>query len=536
MKTRAPRPLEVTLLASVFVVAACGLVYELAAGALASYLLGDSILQFSTVIGCYLFAMGVGSWLSRFFDRQLPAHFLRIELLVALAGGFLPALLFLANAYTPGAFRFLLYAMVGVVGTLVGLEIPLVMRILKREVVLKELVSQVLTFDYLGALAVSVAFPLLLVPQLGLIRTGLLFGLLNAAVAFWTLWVFRHELRQLAAHTWACVLTAAVLAGGFAVAEQITTLAEDKFYHDRIVLAATSPYQRIVVTNGHTGHKLFLNGNLQFAERDEYRYHEALVHPAMSAFGAPRRVAVLGGGDGMAVREILKYPSVESVTLVELDPNMTGLFSNDPAMSRLNAGSLRSPKLHIVNTDAFQWLQNGEDMSSDGPPQGAKDPSGGSEPRKAGSVGAFDTFDVIVVDFPDPTNFSIGKLYTNSFYSLLAQRLSASGYAVIQTTSPLVARQSFWTAATTIESVGLRATPYHTNVPSFGEWGYIIASHRPWHLPTTLPPGLRYLNLQTLPLLFDFPIDMARVPAEVNRLSNQVLVTTYEQEWGRVAQ
>jgi spermidine synthase len=486
------------------VVAACGLVYELAAGALASYLLGDSVLQFSTVIGCYLFAMGVGSWLSRFFERQLPAHFLRIELLVALAGGTLPALLFLANAYTPGAFRFLLYAMVGVVGILVGLEIPLVMRILKREVALKDLVSQVLTFDYLGALAVSVAFPLLLVPHLGLIRTGLLFGLLNAAVAFWTLWVFRHELRQFAAHAWACVLTVALLGAGFAVADQITTLAEDKFYHDRIVLAATSPYQRIVVTHGRTGHKLFLNGNLQFAERDEYRYHEALVHPAMSAFGAPRKVAVLGGGDGMAVREILKYPSVESVTLVELDPNMTGLFANDPAMAALNAGALRSPKLHIVNTDAFQWLQqNGK------------------------------IFDVIVVDFPDPTNFSIGKLYTSSFYALLAQRLSASGYAVIQTTSPLVARQSFWTVATTIESVGLHATPYHANVPTFGEWGYIIASHRPWHMPASLPEGLRFLGPDTLSLLFDFPKDMSRVPAEVNRLSNQVLVTTYELEWGK---
>jgi spermidine synthase len=504
-----PRPLEVTLLASVFVVAACGLVYELAAGALASYLLGDSVLQFSTVIGCYLFAMGVGSWLSRFFDRQLPAHFLRIELMVALAGGAMPGLLFLSNAYMPGAFRFLLYSMVGIVGILVGLEIPLVMRILKREVALKDLVSQVLTFDYLGALAVSVAFPLLLVPQLGLIRTGLLFGLLNAAVAFWTLWVFRHELRRWGAHAWACVLTVAALGVGFAVADHITTLAEDKFYHDRIVLAATSPYQRIVVTNGRTGHKLFLNGNLQFAERDEYRYHEALVHPAMSAFGAPRKVAVLGGGDGMAVREILKYPSVESVTLVELDPNMTGLFTKDPAMSKLNAGSLSSPKLHIVNTDAFQWLQG----------------DGKSEP---------DMFDVIIVDFPDPTNFSIGKLYTNSFYSLLSQRLSASGYAVIQTTSPLVARQSFWTVATTIESVGLHATPYHANVPSFGEWGYIIASHRPWHMPANLPEGLRYLGPKTLPLLFDFPNDMARVPAEVNRLSNQVLVTTYEQEWGRV--
>jgi spermidine synthase len=516
---QAPRPLEVTLLASVFVVAACGLVYELAAAALASYLLGDSILQFSTVIGSYLFAMGVGSWLSRFFDRQLPAHFLRIELLVALAGGFLPALLFLANAYTPGAFRFLLYAMVGVVGMLVGLEIPLVMRILKREVALKDLVSQVLTFDYLGALAVSVAFPLLLVPQLGLIRTGLLFGLLNAVVALWALWVFRHELRQLYAHAIACVLTIVVLAVGFVLADQITTLAEDKFYHDRIVLATASPYQRIVVTHGRTGHKLFLNGNLQFAQSDEYRYHEALVHPAMAAFGAPRKVAVLGGGDGMAVREILKYPSVESVSLVELDPNMTRLFAQDPALSQLNAGALRSPKLHIVNTDAFQWLQ--------------ADDKGASAP--SGSVRALEMFDVIVVDFPDPTNFSVGKLYTHTFYAMLAQRLSASGYAVIQTTSPLVARQSFWTVAATIESAGLRATPYHANVPSFGEWGFIIASHRPWHMPVALPEGLRFLTVDTVPLLFDFPKDMARVPAPVNRLSNQVLVSTYEQEWGRVA-
>ena len=505
MSRDAPRPLEVTLLASVFVVAACGLVYELAAGALASYLLGDSVLQFSTVIGSYLFAMGVGSWMSRFLDRQLPAHFLRIELLVALIGGFLPALLFLAHAYAPGAFRALLYGLVGVVGILVGLEIPLVMRILKREVALKNLVSQVLTFDYLGALAVSVAFPLVLVPHLGLIRTGLLFGVLNAAVGVWALWVFRHELRRFTAHAVACVLTLLVLAAGFVQADAITTMAEDHFYQDRIVLAATSPYQRVVVTQGRTGAKLFLNGNLQFAERDEYRYHEALVHPAMAAFGAPRRVAVLGGGDGMAVREVLKYPSVQSITLVELDPNMTRLFKQDPAMVRLNGGSLSSPKLNIVNTDAFQWLQQGTD-----------------------------SFDVIIVDFPDPTNFSIGKLYTNSFYALLANRLSSSGYAAIQTTSPLVARQSYWTVATTIESVGLTATPYHANVPSFGEWGYMLASHRPWRMPSALPEDLRFLTPQTLPLLFDFPKDMARVPTEVHRLSNQVLVTTYEQEWGKV--
>ena len=511
--TLSPRPVELALLASVFVVAACGLVYELAAGALASYLLGDSVQQFSTVIGSYLFAMGIGSYLSRFFERQLPAHFLRIELLVALIGGLLPALLFIVHAYAPGAFRPLLYGLVLLVGTLVGLEIPLVMRILRRNVALKELVSQVLTFDYLGALAVSLAFPLLLVPQLGLIRTGLLFGLMNAIVALWALWLFRGELRRLAAHTAACVFTLAVLLAAFAGASQLTTLAEDKFYQDRIVYSASSPYQRIVVTHGAAGHRLFLNGNLQFAERDEYRYHEALVHPAMAAYAsagaAPRRVAVLGGGDGMAVREILRYPGVEQVTLVELDPAMTRLFAEQPALRRLNQDALRSPRVRIVNTDAFQWLQQVDE-----------------------------TYDIIVVDFPDPTNFSIGKLYTSSFYALLERRLAASGYAVVQTTSPLVARQSYWTVVQTLESVGLRTAPYHAHVPSFGEWGFIIAGRRPYRLPVdgaALPPDLRFLGLHSLPLLFDFPRDMARVPAEVNRLSNQVLVQTYEREWGRGA-
>ncbi|HWP13442.1 MAG TPA: polyamine aminopropyltransferase [Ramlibacter sp.] len=503
--THTPRPVEVALLASVFVVAACGLVYELAAGALASYVLGDSVLQFSTVIGTYLFAMGVGSWLSRFFERQLPAHFLRIELLVALVGGAMPALLFIANAYLPGAFRALLYALVLLVGMLVGLEIPLVMRILKRNIALRELVSQVLTFDYLGALAVSVAFPLLLVPQLGLVRTGLLFGLMNASVALWALWLFRHELRRLRAHAAACLATLGLLSGAFAGAHLITTLAEDRFYQDPVVFAASSPYQRIVVTNGHAGHRLFLNGNLQFAQRDEYRYHEALVHPAMAAHGAPRKVAVLGGGDGMAVREVLRHPGVESVTLVELDPNMTRLFSTHQTLAQLNGQALSSPKLKIVNADAFGWLQQTGEL-----------------------------FDVIIVDFPDPTNFSIGKLYTSSFYALLETRLAASGYAAIQTTSPLVARQSFWTVVTTLEAVGLKTAPYHAHVPSFGEWGFVIAGRRPYRQPQELPPGLKFLTRESLAQLFEFPRDMARVPAEVNRLSNQVLVTTYEREWGKV--
>ena len=507
------RPAEVALLASVFVVAACGLLYELAAGALASYLLGDSVLQFSTVIGTYLFAMGLGSWLSRFLERQLVAQFLRIELLVGLVGGLMPAALFALHSVAAGSFRFALYALVLAVGTLVGLEIPLVMRILKRHFreryALKDLVSQVLTFDYLGALAVAIAFPLLLVPQLGLIRTGLFFGLLNAGVALWALWLFRAELRGLMAHALACGLTVVVLAAAFAGADGITRWAEDRFYGDAIVYAESSAYQRVVVTSGRAGVRLFLNGNLQFHSRDEYRYHEALVHPAMAAFAAgasPRRVLVLGGGDGLAVREILRYPDVEQVTLVELDPHMTRLFSTHPALVALNGGSLGNPKVKIVNADAFTWLEANRE-----------------------------SFDVIVIDFPDPTNFSLGKLYTTSLYQRADQALAAGGWMVVQTTSPLIARKSFWTVVATLEAVGLATTPYHAHVPSFGEWGFVLAGHRPWPGITRLPPGLRFLTPQGMAALLDFPPDMARVPAEPNRLSNQVLVSTFEEEWGKVA-
>lgn len=504
---------ELLLLASVFVIAACGLVYELAAGALASYLLGDSVLQFSTVIGVYLFAMGLGSWLSRFVERQLVGVFLQVELLVGVIGGLMPAALFAVHSLLPpgegAAFRVILYALVLLVGTLVGLEIPLVMRILKRHFSarygLKDLVSQVLTFDYLGALLVALAFPLVLVPQLGLVRTGIAFGLLNVVVAIWALRLFRAELRARGSHAAACALSAVLLLVALLGADHLTSWAEDRFYGEHIVFKQSSPYQRIVVTDGRAGTRLFLNGNLQFHSKDEYRYHEALVHPAMAAHGAPKHVLVLGGGDGMAVREILKYASVEQVTLVELDPLMTTLFRDNTKLSALNGHSLSSPKLRVVNADAFGWLERQQDV-----------------------------FDVIVIDFPDPSNFALGKLYTASFYELVDQHLSAGGYAVVQTTSPLIARRSFWTVVTTLESVGLTATPYHAHVPSFGEWGFVVASRRPFHQPRQFPTGLRFLSPQSLPALLDFPPDMARVPTEVNRLSNQVLVQEFEAEWGQV--
>ncbi|BCB27242.1 polyamine aminopropyltransferase 1 [Sulfurimicrobium lacus] len=494
--------MNLALLASVFIIASCGLVYELVAGALSSYLLGDSVTQFSTIIGTYLFAMGVGSYLSRHIVKGLVARFIQIELMVGVVGGFSAALLFLVFAWAAGPFKVVLYGLVLLTGILVGLEIPLVMRILKQHYGLKDLVSQVLTFDYLGALVVSLAFPLLLAPHLGLIRTSLMFGLLNALVAGWAVWLFRAQLAGLKGMAAQCVVVSALLVAGLAGADRLTTLAEANLYADEIIYTETTPYQRIVLTRWQDDVRLFLNGNLQFSSRDEYRYHEALIHPALQAVKQPRRVLVLGGGDGLAVREILKYPGIESITLVDLDPNMTRLFSRLPLLRELNQDALHSPKLKLVNDDAFLWLEkNGE------------------------------FYDFIVVDFPDPTNFALGKLYTNTFYRLLEKRLSQHGLAVIQSTSPLYARQSFWCIVNTIRSVGLQATPYHALVPSFGEWGYVIASHQPYVQPDHYSANLRFVSSDLTPTLFQFPKDMAPMETEINRLNNQALVHYYEAEW-----
>jgi spermidine synthase len=495
----------VVLFISVFLIAACGLIYELIAGTLASYLLGDSVFQFSTIIGSYLFAMGIGSFLSRFLRRGLVARFISIELMVGLVGGFSSSLLFLAFAYTQ-AFRLVLYLVVLLVGTLVGLEIPLLMRILRERFQFRELVSHVLTFDYLGALGASLLFPILLVPKLGLVRSALLFGILNAAVALWSTYLFREQLGQAAAMRVSCFAVLAILVGGTLLADRISAAADNNLYADEVIFSRNTRYQRIVLTKWKDDLRLFLNSHLQFSSRDEYRYHEALVHPGLASLPGARRVLVLGGGDGLAVRELLRYPSLESIKLVDLDPEMTVLFSTHPVLSGLNGHSLTNPKVHVLNADAFPWLD-----------------------------GTTEQFDFIVVDFPDPTSYSLGKLYTTAFYRLMSKHLGRNGLAVVQSTSPLFARQSYWCIAETLKQAGFKTYPYHLYVPSFGEWGFVLAGFEQYEQPEQLPSGLRFLSARNLPELFVFPNDMLPVPVEANRLNDQILVRYYEREWKDIA-
>jgi spermidine synthase len=496
--------MPVVLFLSVLLIAACGLIYELIAGTLASYLLGDSVLQFSTVIGTYLFAMGIGSWLSKFVQGPLVARFVTIELMVGLVGGFSSSALFLAFAYTR-AFQLALYLLVVAVGILVGLEIPLLMRILKGQFAFRDLVANVLTFDYLGALAASIAFPLWLVPKLGLVRAAILFGIVNAGVALWSTFLFRDRLPSAVGLRIACVLVLGLLGGGMAGSDWIAATADNELYADEIIFERNTRYQRIVVTRWKDDLRLFLNSHLQFSSRDEYRYHEALVHPGLASLPGARRALVLGGGDGLAVREMLKYPNLESITLVDLDPEMTRLFSEHPALAPLNGGSLKAPRVRVINADAFVWLDENEGL-----------------------------WDFVVVDLPDPTSFSLGKLYTTAFYRLLKKHLSQSGLVAVQSTSPLFARQSYWCIAETLEQAGFRTWPYHVYVPSFGEWGFMLAGNA-WEPPSSLPAGLRFLTAATIPELFHFPTDMQRVEAEVNRLNDQVLVRYYDQEWKEIA-
>ncbi|MCX6318654.1 MAG: polyamine aminopropyltransferase [Bacteroidetes bacterium] len=493
------------LLVAVFVIATCGLIYELVAGTLASYLLGDSVTQFSTIIGVYLFSMGIGSYLSRYFNDNLLQWFIRIELLVGLIGGFSAAILFLVFPLV-FSFRIILYALVGLTGILVGLEIPLLMRILKDKVEFKEMVSRVFTFDYIGALLASLVFPLLLVPHLGLIRTSLFFGILNIGVGWYLAWYFVREIKQSGILKITAIFLLLAELTAFVFSENIMRYSETMTYNDNVVFAQSSPYQRIVITRNKRELRLFLNGNLQFSSADEYRYHEALVHPALSSVTAPEKVLVLGGGDGLAVREILKYPSVKKIVLVDLDKAVTRLFSSQEMLLRINQSSLLNKKVTVINADAFSWLRQNKEL-----------------------------FDAVIIDFPDPSSFSIGKLYSTIFYRILKNSMRPEGIAVIQSTSPYVAPRSFWCVDTTLREAGFYTRPYHNYVPSFGEWGYIIASpqgEKNWfaHLPATL----KYLNLSVLEPLFIFPNDMkAGIAVHANKLNNQALVNYFEAEWGK---
>jgi spermidine synthase len=270
-----------------------------------------------------------------------------------------------------------------------------------------------------------------------------------------------------------------------------------------VIYARSTPYQRIVLTRRGDDMRLYLNGNLQFSTRDEYRYHEALVWPVLGRVADPRSVLILGGGDGLAAREVLSDARVRHVTLVDLDPEMTRLFRDTPQLVALNRASLSSPRITVVNADAFRWVRQ-----------------------------ARDRYDAVIVDFPDPTEFSLGKLYTESFYREVARLLAPAGVMTVQSTSPLGraailldggqhagGRGPLRARISCLRSQLRRVGIYAGRAPSAGD-------------AVTLPARMRFLTPASERAMFDFPPDMARRPTPVNRLDNQALVRSFALEWG----
>ena len=483
-----PRLARALVLSAVFLCAACGLVYELALVALGSYLIGNSVTQASIVLSIMVFAMGVGSLAAKGLRHRPAASFAVIELVLALTGGLSVLVLYAAFAwlhfYTP-----VLVAIVFCIGALIGAEIPLLMTLIQRirNQDAGEAAADLFAADYVGALLGGLAFPFLLLPLLGQIKGALVVGIVNAVVgALVVLWLFRREIAGLVrlALTGATVAVVIALVAAFALSDSFEVTARQQLFNDPIVYAERSRYQQIVLTRdasltGQRDLRLYLNGDLQFSSVDEYRYHEALVHPAMA--GRHRSVLIIGGGDGLALREVLRYESVREVTLVELDPAVLRLGRTHPALTRLNQHAYDDPRVRTVAADAFTWLRENS--------------------RR---------FDVIITDLPDPDQTALAKLYSVEFYSLVRHALAPRGRLVVQAGSPYFATEAFWCIEESIAAAGLATMPYQVNVPSFGNWGYVLAARSPPRPRLAADaPDLRFLTEATLSAATVFAADVS---------------------------
>ncbi|MTI68548.1 MAG: polyamine aminopropyltransferase [Firmicutes bacterium] len=492
------------LLLAVFIIAICGIIYELIIGAISSYLLGDSVKQYSITIGLFMSAMGIGSYTTKHFQKNLFDVFISIELLIGLVGGLSAISLFFAYGYSE-IYHLVMYITIIIIGILVGLEIPIITRIIESEENnLRLTIANVLSFDYIGALLGSILFPIILLPNLGQIRTAFLVGFINILVANLVIYKYKDYIKNIKLMKVSAFIFALLIIIGFFTGNYTGSIIEDNLYRDKIIYRQQTKYQKMIITKHRDDLRMFLNGNIQFSSLDEYRYHEALVHPAMSLSKNKENILILGGGDGLAAREILKYDEVKDIDLVDLDKEVTSFCSNNPLITKLNNNSLNNKKVNIYNEDAFKYLENSKEL-----------------------------FDVIIVDLPDPNNESLNKLYTNIFYRLIKKHLRKGGMVSIQSTSPYYANEAYWCIRKTVKSEGYFTTGYHLNVPSFGDWGFTLASNKDFSKEKIkLKIPTQYLNNEIINSLFTFSKDTKlKKEIEINSLTNPVLLNYYQKAW-----
>lgn len=508
MNRKTDKRINTFLIITTIIVGMCSIVYELLISTTASYFLGNSIQQFSLIIGIYMASMGVGSWISRWIDRDLMYYFIVVEIILGLVGAFSVPLCYAYFGYSDfSGFSFFTLFIISIIGLLTGLEVPLLTRILENTESLKNNISKVLAFDYLGALIATLLFPFFLVPFLGLFKSSLIFGMINVAIGLITYLIFKPSISPNKNKTiiWIGAISCLLLIGFMLTrAKKIVSDWNDVIYKYNVFYEEETPYQNIILTQNPDEFRLYLNGAIQFSSRDEYRYHEALVHIPLTQLDTVKSVLILGGGEGLAAREVLKYKEVTSVTIVDLDPGVTKISKQIPLLKQLNNDALIDPKVHIINDDAFKFLMENQTR-----------------------------FDAIISDLPDPTSESLARLYSNAFYSLIKKNLSPKGVFVTQATSPELTTNAFWCIKKTMEDSGLKNTfPYHVNVPSFGNWGFIMhtADDR---LRTTFRQDieLKYLEAGILSHLLYFPPDKRVNDIKSNNLDQPILLDYYLEHW-----
>jgi spermidine synthase len=489
--------------------AACGLVYELGLLNLAGVLVGSSVRTSSLVLGVFVCAMGVGSIVSKPLAARPLAAFVGVEAGLAVVGGVSGPALYAAFAWFE-VYELAALGFAVVIGALIGAEIPLLMALIGRlrDARASDDAADIMAADYVGALVAGGAFPFLLVPLFGLVRTSLVAGLVNVVLAGGAVAAVGTTRRRALVAAGVLVPAALVMALAVVRVGDWVVSVRQRLYDDPIVHAEQTAYQEIVVTRSSDGRdlRLYLDGDLQFSSVDEYRYHEALVHPAMA--GRHEQVLVLGGGDGLVAREVLRYPDVERLVQVEIDPAMTELARTMGALTGVNDGALDDGRVELVHDDAFTWA---------------------ADRARAGD----ERFDVVIADFPDPDRLDLVRLYAEEMYRALGAILAPDGRLVVQAGSPYFAREAFWSVERTVAAAGFPTVPYHVDVPSFGDWGFVLGRRGPPGPAPGLDDGVttRFMTDEVLAAARVFGADVGPLDVEVNTVDNPVLAEYTDRGW-----
>ncbi len=448
-----------------------------------------------------MFAMGVGSYLSKLLDNNHIQNFISVEIAISLIGGISSLLLFMAFPMVRVLYDVTMYGLILMIGTLVGMEIPILTAVLSQKHSTRDSIANVMSLDYIGALIGSVAFPLFLLPQLGLVRSSFAIGLINILTALTNIYFFRTYLKNSKLLTAISLSILALLIGFTIYGTLLTSYAEKHLYFDQVIYQKQTAYQKIVVTQSVTtsDQRLYIDGHIQFSSRDEYRYHEALVHPLLAIEGKKENILILGGGDGLAVREVLKHKEVKRIDLVDIDPEMTRLGKDLYQLAKLNQYSLNSDKVHIYNQDAFTFI------------------------NQSGIL-----YDRVIIDMPDPHNEAINKLYSKEFYTMIIKRMSADGYLVSQSSSPFFTHKTYWSIEATLNAVFNDTLSYHINIPSFGAWGFHLArKNAAFPKQFNFNIETRFITTETMQAATVFAKDTQKIDSPVNTIMEPKLYQLY---------